>query len=494
MNKAIKQFLHTLGSLRTGVMLIIVIAIVAIVGTVVLQRPLTDPDVVARAYSPETLKWLDRLGLTDLFHTRWFAALLLLLATSILLASIERWKESWRFVARPYTFPEPHFRRGTALHDVIPTASGASALSVADRAFRKMGYKPQRSAHGEDVALFGQKNLVARFAVYVVHLSLLLILAGGITDALIGYRGYLSLTVGEKSSEIEVGAQGEHNHKTLPFEIRADDAGQLNYEDGSPRKWWSDLVVLDGGKEVLKKHIIVNDPLVYRGIRFYQSGYGMSNTPRKVILNASPHGGGENREVSLVLNQAQTMPDGSTVTMTQFIPDFTLQDGKIYKKSDELRNPAIKLDVKTAKGEALTDWVFPALPQMQEHNEASPYHWGYNNFEMAPQTGLQVSYEPGQWGVWAGCVLMGFGLFMAFYMVHTRVWAVPVTDDRGNVSLWVGGNASKSREEFEEKFRKLVDEIRNDPELRFRSGGKGGASKQEGEEQWQEQELNATLK
>ena len=29
---------------------------------------------------------------------------------------------------------------------------------------------------------------------------------------------------------------------------------------------------------------------------------------------------------------------------------------------------------------------------------------------MAYFTGLEVSHEPGQWGVWAGVVVMGFGL------------------------------------------------------------------------------------
>ena len=42
-------------------------------------------------------------------------------------------------------------------------------------------------------------------------------------------------------------------------------------------------------------------------------------------------------------------------------------------------------------------------------------------------TGLQVSHEPGQWGVWAGVVLIGVGLAFVFYVVHTRFWVVPVS-------------------------------------------------------------------
>jgi cytochrome c biogenesis protein len=74
-------------------------------------------------------------------------------------------------------------------------------------------------------------------------------------------------------------------------------------------------------------------------------------------------------------------------------------------------------------------------------------------------TGLQVSYEPGQWAVWAGCILMGVGLVMAFYFVHIRFWAVPISDDRGRLVLWVGASASKNRDQFEQRFRQLVGGI-----------------------------------
>ena len=54
---------------------------------------------------------------------------------------------------------------------------------------------------------------------------------------------------------------------------------------------------------------------------------------------------------------------------------------------------------------------------------------------------------------------MGLGLMMAFYFVHIRYWAVPVDDGRGRLVLWVGAAANKNREQFEERFRRLVREI-----------------------------------
>ncbi len=64
----------------------------------------------------------------------------------------------------------------------------------------------------------------------------------------------------------------------------------------------------------------------------------------------------------------------------------------------------------------------------------------------------------------AACLLMGAGLFVAFYLVHMRVWIAAVPDARGRLVLWVGGQANKNRDRFEQKFNELVDNIRTELE------------------------------
>jgi len=59
---------------------------------------------------------------------------------------------------------------------------------------------------------------------------------------------------------------------------------------------------------------------------------------------------------------------------------------------------------------------------------------------------------------------MGAGLFVAFYLVHMRVWIAAVPDARGSLVLWVGGQANKNRDRFEQKFNELVDNIRTELE------------------------------
>src|ERR1700687_4642937 len=116
------KFWQTLSSIKTGVVLIILVVIFSAAGTVILQRPMTDPDDMARAYSPAMLRFLDAAGLTDVFHARWFVALMILVSFSIIAASVERFPNSWRYFARPYKSPDEGFRRVLPLHATIAIA------------------------------------------------------------------------------------------------------------------------------------------------------------------------------------------------------------------------------------------------------------------------------------------------------------------------------------------------------------------------------------
>jgi len=106
----------------------------------------------------------------------------------------------------------------------------------------------------------------------------------------------------------------------------------------------------------------------------------------------------------------------------------------------------------------------PYLRKLGVTPENLIYKFDFRDMEMGYYTGLEVSHEPGQWLVWGGVLLMGLGLFVAFYLVHMRVWIAAVTNPQGNLVLWIGGQANKNRDRFEEKFNDLVGNIRTELE------------------------------
>ncbi len=445
---------RTLASVKTGIILLIILGVVAAAGTLILQRPMTDADQMARAYAPETLRLLDKTGLTDVYHSWWFALLMAMLGISIIFASVDRFPKAWRMLARPYRRPEPHFRAVLPMQRTlaIQDAEGAAA---AEAVFRRQGLRPQRVTHQGETSIYAEKNRFSVLAVYVVHASLLLILTGGIVDAFFGYKGYLMLTPGQSTSKLET---QDGRTRPLPFTLRCDGTGQENYPDGTPKKWWSKLTVLEHGREVLRQEIVVNDPLVTHGIRFYQSGYGQTGEVESVVLNATR--GNDSRQITLRPRQGALLDPDTKVTLAEFIPDFVIRDNQIYARSKDPVNPAIRLEItstaKQAKQAKSEVWLFPATRQQ---SGSSPYKFDFVDLQMAAFTGLQVSHEPGQYLVWTGCLLMALGLILAFYLVHQRFWAVTVETKTGP-ALWIGTVADKNREHYVEGFSHLVEEIR----------------------------------
>ena len=445
---------RTVASIQTGVVLLILVVILSAAGTIVLQRPVTEPDEMQSAYSPQALRILDAGGLTDVFHAWWFLGLMLLVSLCIVAASVDRFPNSWRYFSRPYKYPDESFRRASHPQKWLAIADEESGLVAAQRALHALGYKPERVVREDHFSIFSERSRISELAVYIVHASLLLIFFGTIVDGLWGWRGTLNLNEGQTSNIVEL---RDGTTRTLPFAIRCDAAGQENYKDGTPKKWWSRLAVVEDGRDVQKKEIVVNDPLLYSGVRFYQSSYGPNGKVDKLVLVATPsNGSGEKQEIGLALNDTVPLDADTTVRFAEFFPDYAVRDGQVYRKSNQLENPAAHLAVTSKSAGQDFDVWFPPMDEVADNSKA-PYQFQATDLKLGHFTGLQVSHEPGQWGVWSGVVLLGVGLSFVFYVVHIRFWAVPVRDPKtGKYSLWIGGSANRNRDAFEQRFNDLV--------------------------------------
>ena len=99
----IRSFLEMVGSVRLGVVLLVLVAASSVLGTVVLQSTLPggDPVSISRHYGETVRRVLEALRLTDVFHAPWYHALMGLLALNILCATIVRFSlrpERWGFL------------------------------------------------------------------------------------------------------------------------------------------------------------------------------------------------------------------------------------------------------------------------------------------------------------------------------------------------------------------------------------------------------------
>jgi cytochrome c biogenesis protein len=416
---------------------------------------------IEQVYAPQVVHLLNAVGLFDVFHAWWFILLLGLLGANITLASIERFPQVWRLYVRPHYLADAAFVHALPFQREIPLGphTGEEALGLASRKLEKMGYPPRPDALSKGT-LYVEKHRLVRLAPYVVHASLLIIFAGAIVDGTHGYKGFINLRPRTSTDVLEpLTAPGAN--RQLDFTIRCDAAGMDSYPDGSPRQYWSQLTVLEQGREVMRKKIYVNDPLTYKGVRFFQASYAPTGTPRELVMEASWQENGAEKRQTLTLTPGAPTPlsaQNATVAVVDFLPDYVLQGNQITSRSMEPRNPAIHLQVERPGSGVTNAWVLAKSPELHPPNDTG-LNFRFVSVQMDATTGIQVAHEPGQWMIWAGCLLLTTGLMMALYLSHIRIWGVVAADRKGHPVLILGGQPSKYRENFERKFHELTGAV-----------------------------------
>ena len=333
-----------------------------------------------------------------------------------------------------------------------------------------------RSEKESTVYFFLNQWLLSRFGVYIVHISTLIIFVGAIMGSLFGFKGFMAITEGETLNQMFVrehrmvdslprsiaavfgGGEAKdprqsREYKTLPFAIRCDDFSIDYYpETGRPKDYTSDLVVIRDGKEVTRKTIEVNDPLIVDKIYFYQSSYGQSRRPGQVVFSVTPPGG-EARQYRTPVNGKFRIDNTAVdVQVTSFVPDFTIVNNRITQRSAEMINPAVFIVAKNSEKDLFSGWVFPNYP---EHSvETGEFTFEFIDYWGGQYTGLQVAYDPGVETVWIGCSLMVVGLMISFFHSHQRIWARVQGDQ-----VVLAGSAHKNRMAFEKKFNHLAEQL-----------------------------------
>src|SRR5262249_42563285 len=145
--------------------------------------------------------------------------------------------------------------------------------------------------------------------------------------------------------------------------IRCDAAGVESYADGTPKKWWSDLVIVRNGQDVSRKRILVNDPMDYGGIRIFQSSFGSSGNPLEFVLTVRDPSTTGPFSLTLRPGEARRLEkEGLTLRALQFIPDFVMHVNEIHSNSSEPNNPALQLEVTEPGGRQWKAWLFQNIP------------------------------------------------------------------------------------------------------------------------------------
>lgn len=434
-------------SLKLTLFLLISLALTSIIGTVLPQGQL-PPEYVAQI-SQTKLQLYSKLGFFDMYHSWWFITLLYIFSLNLVSCSIKRLPHVFKFVSEPTLLLAESMRNSFSLKREITFSGAVEKGSERLSEFLASEFStPTVTEHNGEYHLFAQKTAWCRLGVYVVHLSILVIFVGAIIGSLYGYKGYVNIVEGSS-----VNAFQRQNGQQMPlgFEVLCEKFSVDKYANGAPKEFRSILTVLENGKPVpgySQVKVIVNDPLTYKGITFYQSSYGPADEGSEHYFTVTSRAGGVAERIAAREGAGVTLKDGTTFKLleaTQEVREF----------APGFSGPAARIEV-TPKGAAPQVFIsFRDFPEMNaQRGDALIFRYEGTNAKM--YTGLQVAKDPGVWVVWLGCTLMLIGLFIAFFMSHKRIWIVI---SKGHARMY--GNASKNQAAFEIQFDTISEKFKH---------------------------------
>jgi cytochrome c biogenesis protein len=297
------------------------------------------------------------------------------------------------------------------------------------------------------ITLYSEKGRLSRLGVPITHLSILIILVGGLIGSRWGFRGFVNILEGETIDRVYFKIKDQDIAKPLDFRVRCDDFNITYYnlpgKEKHVKDYTSVLSILEDGKEILKKTVEVNHPLHYKGLAFYQSSYGAIHHISLGIQRQD-----KKEKTILRMDEGETVP----------IPNSNVQI-RLLRYVPQVHTFGEGVQVALFKPNQMpqTAWVLKDLPKFdQQRND--DFILTFEGVTSREYTGLQVTKDPGVWVVWIGSGLMIFGLIVSFFFSHQRVWARIPKDSEGEIVL--AGSANKNRVAFEKTFGQLVDEVR----------------------------------
>ena len=431
-------------SLKLTIFLLLTLSVISIAGTVIQQnRPVQE---YYRFFRPETVEIFNKLGLLDMYHSWWFILCLAAMGLNIVACTMNRYPLIMKGIKKQnFILDETLEKSLTPLSKIkfsIPLElAEKKVVELVERSFKT---RPVVTVNENAKHLFFEKGKYTRLSFFFTHLSLLVIFTGALIGSIFGFKGYATIIEGETISSFETRQGG---NKKLNFSVKCNDFTVNFYPNGTPKDYKSDLSIIKDGKEVVRQIVRVNDPITYEGITFYQSSYG--GLP-DVTLEVLSNNGKSNGNIFVPYGKTVTLFDGKTkVEVANYKEDFHTPDGMELGR-------AIGVNIYAEGKEPSGVWLLESYPELDKRRNYE-FYFKVKDVKLKEYTGLQVNKDPGVWIVWTGCFMLVFGIMMAFFTSHKKIWVKIITDKKERVEVTIGGMANKNRYAFEKELEQVIN-------------------------------------
>ena len=454
-------------SVKLTVFLLLSLAVTSVIGTVIPQN--ADPELYFHKFGPFLFRFFEVLDIFDMYHAWWFHLLLFLLIANIVVCSIDRLSATWKLVfPKNPTFNLAQFEKQKKIERFsVDAHQNELEEKYASLAVKKFG-RQHVDKTGDGFVVFAEKGRWTRLGVYIVHFSIILLIIGAITGSLFGFQGFANIPEGESVDHVRL----RNNGRVLPlgFTIRNEDFNISFYDTGAPKEFRSSLTILENGQPVVKKDIIVNSPLRYKGISIFMASYGEMAPENEtahdfstedIHVNFTIKASGMVYKRKAEIGKPVNIPEGlGTFTLTAFNPAAEFRGQNI--------GAALIGELSPAQGEAvevLLPLHFPNFDTMrgggvvisvadQKQETFSPM----KKEDIRYYSGLEINKDPGVWVVYSGFIVMIVGCFITFFMSHQQI-CIAVSGKGGQSDVRVMGTANKNKIGMQRQVEKFAEQL-----------------------------------
>lgn len=355
-----------LTSMRTAILLLLLLAIAAVPGSLVPQRT-SDPNGVTQYFAdnPQLAPVLDWFGMFNVYSSVWFSAIYILLFISLIGCVIPRARHHLQALrSRPPATPARLERLpGFLSRQAQAGASSTEMLDAASAALRKAHYRVER--YDRDApSVSAERGYLRESGNLIFHISLVGVLIAVAFGGGFGYTGTRTLVVGQSMVNTLASYDSFNpgrwfsDSQLVPFSLTLNDM-QVVYETqnqnalGQPIDYTATVTITNEDGSTSQQTIKVNEPLHIHGAEVYLLGNGYA--PKITVRN--PAGDVVFSEPVAFLPQDKQLtsigvvkvPDGLSeqIGMVGFLypTQATGSTGAFYSEFPDLYYPMLTLNV-----------------------------------------------------------------------------------------------------------------------------------------------------
>ena len=461
-----------LTSMRTALILLLLLGVASIPGSIFPQR--TQSPLKVREYfddDPNGAKWLDRFYLFDVYGSPWFSAIYLLLFISLVGCVLPR---SFHYCKEIFKAPPaaPSILNTMESFQVSP-----ASLERAEAWLRKNRFRISKTSD----SISAEKGYLRETGNLLFHLSLIVVLLGIAGSSVFGMRGEAIVNVGERFINTPTNYDNLtpgrfFSLESLPtFTIRVNNFS-ATYDRKTSQALDYELKVttkdsLDSSE--VNQIVKVNKPLTFGSTRVYLQANGYS--PLVTVRDSAG--------IVKFEGPVPFLPQDSNLSSIGAIkvPDMEPQIGFVssffptaardevrggFSSFPELLDP--RLLVSVWKGDLkMDDGVPQSIYRIDTTDMERIGLWALSigesySFEVGsitlngvvPWVNLQVVRDPGKQYALIGSILAIVGLLISLFIRQRRIWVREVGG-----SLEIAGLALNKLPGLEDEIGKMIQEL-----------------------------------